>query len=184
MNVTSIGPAAAADTVPATAAPHTGDDGIASSADLARWRLALESRWERKIDEIVVLSRAGCGLPGDPDDTVGYESRRLSARIAGNYEELAAIEEALARLADGSYGVCLGCDQPMEDEWLAEGPATRFCPDCSLRLVSWHPRSEQKAESVQRADRPTGSAGIQLAAPMGALEVRRQGRRTTPAGRT
>ena len=180
---TPTGPAAAADAVPATAAPLTGDDGIARNADLARWRPALESRWQRKIDEIVVLSRAGCGLSGDPDDTVGYQAGRLGARIARNYDELAAIEEALGRLADGSYGVCSGCDQPMGDEWLAEGPATRYCPDCSLRLVSWQPRSEQKAVSVERADRPAGSAGILSVVPTAAQGVRRQRRRTTAAGR-
>ncbi len=43
--------------------------------------------------------------------------------------ELAAIEEALARLDNGTYGTCEACGKPIGDERLEAMPATRFCVD-------------------------------------------------------
>jgi DnaK suppressor protein len=106
-----------------------------------RWRLALETRWQRKVDEVATLSRALRGLSEYPEETLAEpgvrRARRLGARIDGTLEGLAAIEDALARLDQGSYGICAGCDRPLAAEWLADEPETRYCPDCSLHLVSW-----------------------------------------------
>jgi DnaK suppressor protein len=128
--------------------------GRAGNQGPVRSQLALESRWQRKIDEIVVLSQARSGLSGEPDETPTApgvrRSRRLGARIDAALDEVAAIEEALARLDDGSYGICVGCDRPMEAEWLIETPETQHCPDCSLRLVSWHKDTHRERRQVRR----------------------------------
>jgi RNA polymerase-binding transcription factor DksA len=99
-----------------------------------RWRLALDSAWHCKIDEVIALSRACCRLT--PDDNAVRVSTRLQARTERAYDDLAAIEDALARIEDGTYGTCAGCDQAMSDEWLADRPEVRYCPDCALRRVS------------------------------------------------
>jgi DnaK suppressor protein len=103
------------------------------------WRLALNSAWQRKIDEVIALSMASGGVtseaewgPADQDVPV---SSRLHARTERAYHEVAAIEEAIARIDAGTYGMCDGCGQIMSDEWLADMPETQYCPDCSLRLV-------------------------------------------------
>jgi RNA polymerase-binding transcription factor len=41
--------------------------------------------------------------------------------------ELADVEHALARLADGTYGTCEACGSPIGDERLDAMPAARFC---------------------------------------------------------
>lgn len=41
--------------------------------------------------------------------------------------ELAEVDAALDRLADGSYGRCLACGQPIGEERLRAVPAARFC---------------------------------------------------------
>jgi RNA polymerase-binding transcription factor DksA len=41
--------------------------------------------------------------------------------------ELDAVERALGRLDDGTYGSCEACHRPIADERLAAMPATRFC---------------------------------------------------------
>jgi RNA polymerase-binding transcription factor DksA len=127
-----------------------------------RWQQALESRWQRKIDEVIVLSRARGGLSsgaGDGRVAQGVQrSRRLGARIDAALDEVAAIEEALARLADGSYGTCAGCDRPMAAEWLTETPETRYCPDCSLRLMSWQPKATHRER--QQAQRPAAACTL------------------------
>jgi DnaK suppressor protein len=106
----------------------------------ARWRLALDSAWHRKIDEVIALSKAFCGLTSDDGSSPpggGFRvSSRLRARTERAYDELAAIEDAVARIDDGTYGRCTSCDQAMSDEWLADKPEVLYCPDCSLRQVS------------------------------------------------
>ncbi len=131
-----------------------------------RWRLALDSAWQCKIDEVIALSKAVCGLSSDDDGSAASQgvlvSSRLQARTERAYDELAAIEDAIARIDDGTYGMCAGCDRAMSDEWLAAQPGARYCPDCSLRLVSWQqpdlPHAQPSAP-VQRA-RPKPGAGI------------------------
>lgn len=43
--------------------------------------------------------------------------------------ELADVDRALARLDDGTYGLCEVCGEPIADERLASVPAARFCVD-------------------------------------------------------
>jgi len=43
---------------------------------------------------------------------------------------LQAIEEALHRLDDGSYGICRDCDEPIAEARLSAIPWTRVCISC------------------------------------------------------
>jgi RNA polymerase-binding transcription factor DksA len=99
--------------------------GPAGWAPAARWRLALDSAWRRKVDEVIALSKASCGLTSDEDGSPAGRgvqvSSRLRARTERAYDELAAIEDAIARIDDGKYGICESCHQAMPDEWLADG---------------------------------------------------------------
>ena len=47
---------------------------------------------------------------------------------------LAAIDAALARIADGSYGLCLRRGEPIGHERLAARPAADLCIDCAREL--------------------------------------------------
>ncbi|MGK5695432.1 TraR/DksA C4-type zinc finger protein [Streptomyces sp. URMC 128] len=48
---------------------------------------------------------------------------------------LQEIEEAFARLADGTYGTCLGCAKPVPAERLEILPYTRYCVACRRRAA-------------------------------------------------
>ena len=136
------------------AAARPPNSGSAGRPGPRRWKLALESRWQRKIDEVVILSQARSGAFAQDETATPpgvRQTRKLAARIDAALDEVTAIEEALARLDDGSYGTCAGCDRPMPVEWLADTPETRYCPDCSLCLVSWQPLSQRKAAGVRGA---------------------------------
>jgi RNA polymerase-binding transcription factor len=104
------------------------------------WRLALNSAWQRKIDEVIALAMASNGLTSDAEYGPARQdvrvSSRLQARTERAYHEVAAIEEAIARIDAGTYGMCAGCGQVMSDEWLADKPAAQYCPDCSAPLAS------------------------------------------------
>jgi DnaK suppressor protein len=45
-------------------------------------------------------------------------------------EKLQAIENAMERITDGSYGVCEGCDADIAEGRLEAMPFTRLCVNC------------------------------------------------------
>lgn len=44
---------------------------------------------------------------------------------------LRELEDALSRLANGTYGACESCKQEIDEERLAKMPETRQCADCA-----------------------------------------------------
>jgi RNA polymerase-binding transcription factor DksA len=68
---------------------------------------------------------------GDSDGAwVDYEAapEPLSDTVRS---ELAEIEAALGRIADGRYGTCLSCGGPMGLQRLRAIPEARYCVGCS-----------------------------------------------------
>lgn len=56
-----------------------------------------------------------------------FERSRDLSIVQDRDAQLADIEHAKARLANGSYGTCEACGKPIGSERLAARPATRFC---------------------------------------------------------
>lgn len=111
--------------------------------DLVRWRAALESRWQQKLDELIILSRACADIAAETEDTAYPGTppyRQLRRRTELAYENLAAIEAAIARLDAGTYGTCARCGSLMSNDWLADQPDVRLCRPCTSRLVCERPR--------------------------------------------
>jgi DnaK suppressor protein len=71
------------------------------------------------------------GYP-DPTDRGNLESdRNLLLRIRDRERKLISkIDEALARIADGSFGLCEECDEPIAVERLKARPVTTLCIEC------------------------------------------------------
>jgi RNA polymerase-binding protein DksA len=60
--------------------------------------------------------------------------RELDATLEGNEERLLqAIDAALQRIEDGTYGICQNCGQPINAERLEALPWTTRCIDCKRR---------------------------------------------------
>ena len=107
-------------------------------ADLQRYRrLLLEKRGELSsaLAEASALVPAAGGQPGDHLDQATADTeaelqirlRRTDGRL------LRAIEDALARIRDGTYGVCESCGEPISKGRLEAVPWTRLCRDCKER---------------------------------------------------
>lgn len=63
--------------------------------------------------------------PADqPSAVTSVVDRELAARLR---EELDGIENALARLDAGTYGICEFCQTPLDDEILARTPQASRC---------------------------------------------------------
>jgi DnaK suppressor protein len=68
----------------------------------------------------------------DPEGaTLAFERQHTAALLGQAREQLAAVDAALGRLADGSYGVCERCGQPIGEDRLAARPAARTCVRCA-----------------------------------------------------
>jgi DnaK suppressor protein len=82
--------------------------------------------------------------PGDPRGRLEEERLRLIDRRTGEgseapgggldlseldrlEDELREVEDALARLEEGTYGTCQACGRPIEEEHLRSQPAARLC---------------------------------------------------------
>jgi RNA polymerase-binding protein DksA len=70
--------------------------------------------------------------PGDMATTTF--ARELDATLEGNEERLLqAIDSALQRIENGTYGICQSCGQPIGAERLEALPWTTQCIDCKRR---------------------------------------------------
>jgi RNA polymerase-binding transcription factor DksA len=70
----------------------------------------------------------------DPEGaTIAFERERLTALIEAARGQLAAIGHAEQRLADGSYGICERCGQPIGEARLTARPTAARCVTCAAR---------------------------------------------------
>jgi hypothetical protein len=119
-----------------------------------RWRALLEARWRARLQDVTELSlaypaaaaAAPAGPPGpaDPQARDGGPGplgtqrllrhqlwcRELLCRAVVARRKLADVEEALGRLAAGTFGSCEQCGSQIPDGLLAAVPERRYCPRC------------------------------------------------------
>ena len=116
-----------------------------------QWRALLETRWRARLQEVTELSLAyatvstpggastpdGAGAPPgvdrDPD------ARSLLHRAVAARRKLADVEEALGRLAAGTFGRCEQCGSAIGPQLLSVIPEARYCPRCAegSRPAGW-----------------------------------------------
>jgi DnaK suppressor protein len=103
---------------------------------LASERLAVQQRLaalQRDFDDIVG-SPEGTDDEHDPEGaTVAFERQHVAALLAQARDQLTRVDAALARLADGSYGRCEHCGQPIAPERLAARPTATTCIGCASK---------------------------------------------------
>ena len=104
-------------------------------ADLKRFHnLLLKKRHELSsaLGEAHSRVPAAGGLPGDMIDQANADAEaelqirlhRTDGRLAG------AIDQALARIGQGTYGVCEVCKRPISGARLEAVPWTHLCREC------------------------------------------------------
>lgn len=87
---------------------------------------------EGEVTSTVEGMRNGEGAFPDPNDRATLESdRNLTLRIRDRERKLRGkIEEALARIADGSFGICEACGEEIGVKRLEARPVTTLCVKC------------------------------------------------------
>jgi DnaK suppressor protein len=94
----------------------------------------------------------------DTYDLASEERDREISFILSDRErvKIGAIEDALERIADGSYGVCESCGLEIGEERLEALPFTRLCRDCQQDQER-EARTQRRAEDDRAVYRKVGS---------------------------
>jgi len=122
---------------------------------LAKVRERLDEMKEKILAEMNHAMRAereGSKDEGlDTYDLASEERDREISFILSDRERVksGAIDDALQRIADGSYGVCESCGLEIGEERLEALPFTRLCRDCQQD-------QEREARTQRRADDDRG----------------------------
>jgi DnaK suppressor protein len=87
-------------------------------------------------------------VPGDPYDVASEERAREIQILLTDRDraKLHAIDEALARIQDGNYGVCEECDEDIAEGRLELLPFTRVCVTCQAQ------REREESQHRPRSD--------------------------------
>ncbi len=117
--------------------------GALSADEVAALRFELEAEVARLNRELHSAGADLAGLiadsvdgSGDDDADAGaktFEREHEMAVSANTREVLGQAEHALARIAEGSYGICEGCDHPIGKRRLQAFPRATLCIDCKQR---------------------------------------------------
>lgn len=68
----------------------------------------------------------------DPEGaTIAFERSQIDALVRQAREHLAEIDRAVARIEDGTYGLCERCAQPIPPARLEARPTASLCVPCS-----------------------------------------------------
>ena len=65
--------------------------------------------------------------------SIAFERSQVDTLIRQVEGHLAEIDDALARVADGTYGVCVSCGLPIPAGRLEARPSARTCVACAAR---------------------------------------------------
>lgn len=122
-----------------------------SSAELDRYRRMLLAKRDQLLGAVTHMENEALGksrsesagdlsqMPIHMADigTDNYEQEFTLGLIANERETLKEIDEALARIDAGTYGVCLGTHKPISKARLDARPWARYC-------IEYHRQQEQR----------------------------------------
>jgi RNA polymerase-binding transcription factor DksA len=118
-----------------------------ASVQLEAERAQTAGRLNALTAELESIVAASLGANGDDEHdpegaTVAFERERTAALRAQTEAYMGDLDRARARVAEGTYGTCRSCRQPIAEERLRVLPATELCVTCSrLRPIPtvWTP---------------------------------------------
>jgi len=94
---------------------------------------------ERELAGIIESGSGGVDDEHDPEGaTLAFERQHAAALLSQAHQRLAQIDAAMVRLAEGSYGDCAACGQPIGTARLAARPATTMCIQCASGRSARH----------------------------------------------
>ena len=90
-------------------------------------------------DIVAAASTANADDEHDPEGaTIAFERQHVAALLEQASSRVALVEQSLQRVADGSYGTCARCRQPIPPARLAARPTATTCTRCAAQLARRH----------------------------------------------
>lgn len=119
-----------------------------SPTDLQAVREGLDARARQLEDEIEAKrasDESGSDVVDDQQDLAARSSEALTrdAEVKRDRGELLEIAQARERLADGSYGRCLVCGEPIDPRRLLVQPTAVRCIACQAGAETRAPAAER-----------------------------------------
>ncbi len=114
------------------------DHDVLSSLDHERATTVTRMRsLEHELNEIISAGEQNGDDEHDPEGaTVAFERARTISLLQETRLHLDRIEDALARVVNGTYGTCTNCQGEIAPPRLAARPETPTCIDCASRTAS------------------------------------------------
>ena len=137
--------------------PEIVERALAADRDQAVRRLA---RLTGSVEELIAAAaNSNADDEHDPEGaTIAYERSQLDALVHRSRLNLEEIDAAVARIAQGRYGVCETCGRPIAADRLEVRPIARECIACASGRSS----IGRPSAGTRRARRSTGPAAIRL----------------------
>jgi DnaK suppressor protein len=86
-------------------------------------------------DQAAALELSDDGVKDSMDLSVMDVNKELALRLGDRESQMVAnIDQALLRIKEGSYGVCIRCGKPIDERRLEALPTARFDAECQARL--------------------------------------------------
>ncbi len=93
-------------------------------------RDSLQKRWRQDLDTFTMELSRHDNHPGDLGSEA-HESTKDRRFLMRSEQALEEIRRAEMRLAEGTFGYCEGCGQPIESGRLRSIPYARYCVECA-----------------------------------------------------
>ncbi len=114
-----------------------------TAVDTNRFRQLLDEERRRVVDALDNIHAENPGSMGEETEELSFQDNHIGdvatatfdREMASSLEEnsthvLAAIDEALARIDEGTFGICQRCGKPIAEERLEALPWATLCIDC------------------------------------------------------
>jgi DnaK suppressor protein len=81
------------------------------------------------------MGLGGDGSQDSADEAYNlYNKNLMLGRVETDALKLRLVEQALQRIDAGSYGVCIECEEDIEEKRLEYVPFARYCTECKTEL--------------------------------------------------
>lgn len=100
---------------------------------LLEMRNELINTLNKKYNEAISLGSDGIQDTADEAYNI-YNKNIMLGRVETDALKLRLVDQALVRIASDTYGVCIECDEEIEEKRLEYVPFARYCTDCKSEL--------------------------------------------------
>ncbi len=114
--------------------------------ELKKYKALLEAKERALSQELLDREGIEVEIRPDPVDTAQHTQERdlLVRNLDRQSLQLRDVRSALARIADGSYGVCLECEREISPKRLDAVPWTPLCVACQQRADAREPEETEQ----------------------------------------